>query len=264
MVMWRKQELNVSSEIKFDLDSFYSAESIQEWKQIIGEELHYHFGYFHSDEDLETGLKQTVRNFYPYISPRARVLDIGCGWGGPAQMLIAERNCSVTCISCSTAQVDYCRSLGLNVWQQDLEQDSCEFTGEYDVVFSLEMISHIRNKTQLLRRLRDCASRLIVSESCAADSYSGERKTFGESMVLCKVSELVRAVEVAGWKIQSIQDRRFYSLRTIALWKQNLDRVYGNCQPPGQLGSLRSLVDIALRSPISWSLSFPLIDIVAD
>ncbi|AFY57881.1 methyltransferase, cyclopropane fatty acid synthase [Rivularia sp. PCC 7116] len=257
-------EMTVNSEAKFDLDNFYSQDSISEWKQIIGEDLHYHFGYFSGSEDLETGLKQTVRNFYPYIPTGSRVLDIGCGWGGRAKMLIAERNCSVTGISCSAAQVEYCRSLGLNVLQQDLDQDIDELPDEYDIVFSLEMISHIRNKAQLLRQMRSRASRLILSESCAADSYSGERLTFGGSIVLCKVSELVRDLESAGWKIKFMQDRRFQSLRTIALWKQNLDRVYGDAQPPGQLGTLRSLVDIALQSPLRWCQLFPLIDIVAE
>lgn len=105
---------------------------------------------------------------------------------------------------------------------------------------------------------------LILSESCAADTYLGERTTFGGSIELCTVSELVRDVEDAGWKIQSIQNRRFYSLRTIALWQQNLDRVYGDREPPGQLGVLRSLVNAALPSPVTWCQSFPLIDIVAD
>jgi len=61
-----------------------------------------------------------------------------------------------------------------------------------------------------------------------------------------------------------MQDRRFYSLRTFALWKQNLDRVYGERQPPGQLGILRNHVDAVLPSPISWAYSFPLIDIIAN
>lgn len=264
---WLSREsknVQVKSEEKLDLDRFYSPESITAWKQIIGEDLHYHFGYFRGSEDLETGLRQTVRNYYPYITPGARVLDIGCGWGGPAKMLIAERNCAITGISSSSGQVSYYRSLGLNVWQQDLEQELDDIPGEYDIIFSLEMISHIRNKAQLLRRLRSRGSRLILSESCAADGYSGDRTTFGGSMVLCKVSELVRDVESAGWKIQFMEDRRFYSLRTIALWKENLDRVYGDREPPGQLKILRSLVDIAMRSPVMWGKSFPLIDIVAD
>ncbi len=169
----------------------------------------------------------------------------------------------VTGITLSTAQIEYCQHLGLNVWQQDLEQEQNELPNDYDVIFSLEMISHIRNKIQLLSQLRSGTSRLILSESCAADDYLGEKVTFGGSIELCTVSELVHAVEAAGWKIQSIQNRRFYSLRTIVLWKQNLDRVYGVREPPGQLGTLRSLINLALPSPISWCHSFPLIDIIA-
>lgn len=162
------------------------------------------------------------------------------------------------------AQVAYCRDLGLDVYQQDVERDQALWPGEYDVIFCLEMISHIRNKAQLLRRLRTYAPRLILSESCAADTYLGERTTFGGSIVLCIVAELIRDVESAGWTIQYIRDRRFNAMRTLALWQQNLDRVYGNSDPPGQLGVLRRLVNTALSSPIKWCQSFPLIDIVAD
>ena len=69
--------MNSNPEATFDLDSFYSNESIEEWQQIIGNDLHYHFGYFKASEDLETGLKQTARNFFPYIEPGSKVLDIG-------------------------------------------------------------------------------------------------------------------------------------------------------------------------------------------
>lgn len=247
----------------FDLDHFYSAESVGEWKQIIGDALHYHFGYFCSTETLETGLQQTVRNFYPHLEPGSQVLDLGCGWGGPAKMLMEEHHCTVSGLSSSAAQVDYCRRLGLDVWRQDVEQQR-DIPGDYDAIFCLEMISHIRDKAKLLRRMRACASRLILSESCAADTYAGPRTTFGGSIALCTVSELVRDIEDAGWTIRFMRDRRFHSLRTVSLWQQNLDRVYGEAEPPGQLGVLRSLVQQALASPIQWCQSFPLIDIVAD
>ena len=256
--------MNTSSEKNFNLDKFYSGESIAEWQEIIGADLHYHFGYFRGSEDLKTGLRQTVRNFYPYITPGARVLDIGCGWGGPAKMLIADRNCSVTGISSSSAQVEYCRSQSFDAWQQDLDRDTDEIRGEYDLIFSLEMISHIKNKAGLLRRLRPLAPHLLLSANCAADNYLGERKTFGESMDLCTVSELTEYLERAGWRIQFRQNRRFQSLRTVILWKENFDRVYGDRKPPGQLAVLHSLVGIALRDPVKWCQSFPLIDIVAD
>nr|VFK43288.1 MAG: hypothetical protein BECKSD772F_GA0070984_11417 [Candidatus Kentron sp. SD]VFK48721.1 MAG: hypothetical protein BECKSD772E_GA0070983_11387 [Candidatus Kentron sp. SD] len=129
--------------------------------------------------------------------------------------------------------------------------------GGGDIIFSLEMISHIRHKLRLLRRLRESGARLILSENCAADGYSGERTVFGGSMSLCTVSELVHDVEAAGWEIRWMRDRRFHSLRTLSLWKQNLDRVYGEREPPGQLGILRNHVHAALPSPVEWCRSFP-------
>lgn len=257
--------MNKNTQTNFNLERFYSTESIREWRAILGEDLHYHFGYFQGSEDLETGLKQTVKNFYPYIPSGSRVLDIGCGWGGRDRMLITDKNCSVTGISFSTVQAEYCRNLGLNglnVWQQDLEKE--EIKGQYDLIFSIEILSHIRNKLGLLKRMRSLAPRLILAVNCVADHYSGELTTFGDSMLLCTVSELLRDLETAGWTIEFMQNRRFFSLRTIAFWQQNFDRVYGDTQPPGQLGILRRMVETALRDPVGWCQSFPLIDIVAD
>ena len=245
-----------------DLDSFYSQDSIGAWKAIIGEKLHYHFGYFEGQEDLETGLKRSVQNFYPHIPIGSRVLDVGCGWGGPARMLIEERKCSVQGITISQAQAAYCRTLGLDVKLQDIETD--ELSGEFDVVFMLEVLSHIRDKKKVLRKLRALAPRLVISMTCMADALPTERHVFGGSMELASQSEFVAGLEEAGWRIQSVKNRRFQSLRTITLWKQNLERVYGQTQASGQLVTLQNLTDIALRSPIHWCQSFPLLDIIAE
>ncbi len=245
-----------------DLDAFYSEETIDEWKQIIGEDLHYHFGYFTGNENLETGLHQTVRNFYPHIPVGSRVLDVGCGWGGPAKMLKEQRHCTVQGVSISAAQVAYCQSIGVDVWQCDIEQDA--LGGTYDVVFMLEVLSHIRNKVEVLAKLRPLAPRLVISMTCMADKIETPRTVFGGSIELFSQSEFVEAVERAGWRIQSLRNRRFQSLRTVLHWKKNLERVYGDRTPPGQLGVLHNLTETALRSPIMWCQSFPLIDIVAE
>ncbi|MEH1959265.1 MAG: class I SAM-dependent methyltransferase [Nostoc sp.] len=248
--------------MKCNIDKLYSDESVEQWKQIIGEELHYHNGYFIGQEDLSTGLRQTVRNFYPYISPGSKVLDAGCGWGGPARMLIEEHNCLVQGITISKLQAEYCQSIGLNVWQQDLEKD--EIPGEYDVILSLEVLSHIYDKAMLLHRFRQNAPRLILSVNCVSDNFLGERTTFNDSMILCSTSELVRYLTNEGWRIQSLKNRRFYSIPTIKYWRENLERVYGNHTPPGQFNLLRNLTDAAFKSIGAWCQAFPLIDIIAD
>jgi len=247
---------------KFNLDEFYSAESIAEWKQIIGEELHYHFGYYKGGEDLKTAAEQTVRNFYPYIPSGSQILDAGCGWGGPAQLLVHDRQCNVTCITISQTQANYCRSLGLTVHQLNLEKDQIE--GHYDVVFSLEVLSHIRDKIGLLKRLRHRADRLAISVTCTADKNHGERLTFGGSMILYTPAELKQMVKEAGWKIISMKDRRVQSMPTLLYWRARFNETYGDKTPPGQLNLLRQLTEEALKNPAVWAKSLPLIDIVAD
>jgi cyclopropane fatty-acyl-phospholipid synthase-like methyltransferase len=98
------------------LDDYYSAESIKEWQAIIGDELHYHYGFFTTpDTDLKAALENAVRNFYDYIPRGSGVLDAGCGWGGPARMLNDERECKVFGITISHSQYEYCRKFGLKV-----------------------------------------------------------------------------------------------------------------------------------------------------
>lgn len=245
-----------------DLDAFYSSETVDVWKQIIGESLHYHFGYFQGNEELEVGLRQTVKNFYPHIPLGAQVLDVGCGWGGPAIMLAKERHCAVQGITISEAQVTYCQDISLDVWHCNIEQE--QISGTYDVVFMLEVLSHIHNKARVLAKLRTLAPRLVISMHCVADNSDTPRTVFGGSMELISKSEFVQALEAAGWHIKSMRNRRFQSMRTLILWKQNLERAYGKQPLPGHLDALYKLTETALRSPHLWCRSFPLIDIVAE
>ncbi|MEM7058127.1 MAG: class I SAM-dependent methyltransferase [Pseudomonadota bacterium] len=246
------------------IDEFYSDDDISLWKQVLGPDLHFHFGLFHGTEDLQTGLAQTVRSYFPHIRRGSKVLDLGCGWGGPAKVLTAEHDCQVTGITISEVQAAHCQTAGLNVHLLDLDDPAAEPSQGYDILFSLEMISHIRDKAGFLRRARSCGSKLILSESCAADDYEGPRTTFGGSMQLCTVSELTKAVEQAGWTIKSLSNRRSQSMRTLELWDQNLKRTFGGTPPAGAFGAMHSMIVNAGRDPIGWADSFPLIDIVAD
>lgn len=245
-----------------NLDAFYGSAPISLWKQIIGEELQYHFGYFRGQEDLATALRQTVRNFFPHITEGATILDAGCGWGGPAGVLAHERGCTVHCVTVSSPQAAYCAELGLSVDVCDLEEEVA-LTGAYDVAFLLESLEHIRDKAALLRRLRARAARLVLSTACVADHYPGPRLTFGGSIVFCSVTELRRMLVDAGWEITAMSNRRPHAAPTLFHWKDRFDRVFGRETPPGQLAVLRELTEAALRDLAGWSRAFPLIDVVA-
>ena len=41
------------------LDEFYSSVPIHIWRQVLGDQMHYHHGIWNSDEDWETALENT-------------------------------------------------------------------------------------------------------------------------------------------------------------------------------------------------------------
>lgn len=261
---FRHNWIPVEPASKPDISAFYSNDDVALWQKVLGANLHFHFGFFDGEEDLQTGLSQTVRNYFPEITYGASVLDLGCGWGGPAKVLAREHGCHVTGVTISKTQAAHCQNEGVDVRLLDLDDASTKPPKGFDVLLSLEMISHIQDKIGFLQRVRECGHKLILSESCAADDYQGRRVTFGGSMRLCTVNELLEAVEAAGWTIKRCHDRRPQSMRTISLWKKNLERTFGDMRPPGAFAPLHDLIENALSDPAGWAKSFPLIDIVAD
>ncbi|MDZ4108261.1 MAG: class I SAM-dependent methyltransferase [Brevundimonas sp.] len=256
-------DLDAPPSRRVSVGDYYSDASPGEWALAIGSGLHYHFGLFTGDEPLEVGLERAVRDFYPHVPRRARVLDLGCGWGGPAAMFAEEHGCSVTGITASAVQAAHCRSRGLEVHQLDLEDDWIPGNEVYDIAFALESIEHMHGKAGVLRRARQSARRLIVTANVSADGL-GNYDTYSGTMRLCTVSDLVELVTGAGWTIRSMRNRRFQSLRTLTLWRDNIEANWPQGDPPAAIRDLLDLCRHGLADPLLWARNNPLIDIVAD
>ncbi len=81
------------------------------------------------------------------LTPRAKVLEIGCGWGGFAEMAIRDAGAHVTGLTLSVEQLQYARQrlkqAGL-FEQSDLKiQDYRDVDGEYDAIASIEMFEAV-------------------------------------------------------------------------------------------------------------------------
>lgn len=246
-----------------NLDKFYSSESPEIWKAIIGESLHYHFGYHESLSEpctIEAGARCVVEYFYPFINEGENVLDAGCGWGGPGRMLAVDKKVHYTGLTISQSQVDYCRGIGLNVHKADMEKEDLP-SDCYDSVLMIEALEHIRDKQGLLTKFRDCSNQLLLTISLSR--FAGNTLEFGSSLDFCTYDELKTFLKNSGWRIGSIRSRRAESYATMLLWAKNLEAVYGNEDPPGQLLHLKSFVQYALENWVSWCRLTPLVDIVA-
>jgi hypothetical protein len=246
------------------LDHLYGDESPETWAEILGPELHYHFGTYEAEEDLEQAARATIRRFYPDIPDGASVLDAGCGWGGPARMLESEKGCTVRGITVSRTQAEHGRRLGLQVDELDLE--TATLSGRFDVAFMCESLDHIQDKLRVLRQLRAVATRLIVRVSAISPVEQAQTRGQPSAMLLDLATpvQLEAYLRKAGWRILKSGQRRRQAMRTFLLWRANLDRVYGTTTAPGHLESLRRLCSAAVTREAWFMRAYPLIDVVAE
>lgn len=132
------------------------------YKAVLGPHLKYSCGYWPAGVST---LEQSERAMLELTLERAevqdgmRVLDLGCGWGS-FTLYLAERlrGCRVTAVSNSATQRAFiegeCRARGLgNV--EVLTEDVARFAprDRFDRVVSVEMMEHVRNHRELLRRI---------------------------------------------------------------------------------------------------------------
>ncbi len=122
---------------------------------------------FHSGRE---SLEEAQLNKYAAIcdrlalQPNAKILEIGCGWGGFAEYVIRERGVRLTGITISREQHDHARrrlfEAGLADRAEILLRDYRDERGTYDGIVSIEMIEAVGEKywptyfSQLRNRLR--------------------------------------------------------------------------------------------------------------
>jgi len=208
------------------------------WKGLLGEGLHFHLGHF---SDPNTSLSQSMRNAVIRLADRipgsaGEVLDIGCGWGGPAfelTRLWRHRVLGLTISRRQTRWVNfYAKRHGLPVraMQVNVEDVDLSTYGSFDVIWIYEAIEHIENRRNLLRNLRACArlgARLAAAVHCRAPNFP---RVWSYSDVmgtapLDSPDELEAALQQTGWNVISVSDCTDLTLPVWDFWIDNLQKV---------------------------------------
>jgi cyclopropane-fatty-acyl-phospholipid synthase len=132
------------------------------FSEVLGKNRKYSCCYWPKGvEDLESAedsaLQVTVER--AGIEDGMRVLDLGCGWGS-LSLWIAEHfpKASVTSVSNSQSQHDYITKAAENRGLDNIEVHVCDMNdfsapGTYDRIVSVEMFEHMRNYSELFRRI---------------------------------------------------------------------------------------------------------------
>jgi cyclopropane-fatty-acyl-phospholipid synthase len=171
----------------------------------------------------------------------ARLLDVGCGWGSMALHAASHHGARAVGITISQQQVARARervaAAGLEDRVEIRLQDYRDLGGEtFDAISSVGMFEHVgRRQTETyfetLRGLLQPGGRLL---NHAISSVGGSRlrnRSFTGRYVfpdgeLLDVSDVVAAMEGAGFEVRDVQSLREHYATTLRCWVRNLEADY--------------------------------------
>lgn len=129
------------------------------WKEFMGD--HFHFGYFETaDMDLERAGETMIEKMLEvcHVTSESRVLDVGCGIGGPAIYIHEKLDCAVDGISTSERGVQLANAASREKGYQDDVRfkvadglDNGFPDGTFDVAWIMETSHLIPDRKRLFR-----------------------------------------------------------------------------------------------------------------
>jgi len=121
------------------------------YQTLWGEHLHHGY-WIRGDETKETAQVQLIEHLAQAanIIPGAKVLDIGCGFGGSSIYLAKRYNAEATGITISAVQVEMANEAArkdcVNAKFLLMDAEAMKFNTLFDVLRSVESISHYQDK----------------------------------------------------------------------------------------------------------------------
>lgn len=214
-----------------NLNKFYSENSVEIWKLILGPKLHYHAGSI-SENDI---FDQSVKNLFPYIKKESKILDCGCGWGGPARLLINELKCKLTGVTISQEQANSIKDF--TVYCSDLFDYIPD--EKYDIALFIESFCHLNDPTKVLKNLHNNVEKIIIKD------YLWEYDWYNDiwGMYMRSKSSYVDILTKNGYQIDLIEiDKTTDIYKTCEYWKNNF-KLIDSKYITGQLEKLYQLIN---------------------
>jgi cyclopropane fatty-acyl-phospholipid synthase-like methyltransferase len=230
--------MDTAIRLRDNLRSFYNL-PVRFWQKVLGDGMHFHLGHYSSaDDSLERSMEAAVQSLAERIArqPIRRILDLGCGWGGPAFQLATKWEAEVLGFTISPSQANFVNSrarvTGIPVRGETLDLETFDFQGigKFEVLWMCEALEHIADRRRFLSRLREAASKeshLAITMNCRSPNIP-RAEFYNEFMgiqPLETAEDLFRLLADTGWNIYINQDCSSLTLPTWAHWIKNLTLV---------------------------------------
>ncbi|MCC6469971.1 MAG: class I SAM-dependent methyltransferase [Alphaproteobacteria bacterium] len=198
-----------------------------------------------ADESLEQAQARKYRRLAAMLAlrPGMRVLEIGCGWGGFAEMAARDYGCHVTGLTLSREQLRFAErriaEAGLSDRVELRLQDYRDVRSEFDRVASIEMFEAVGERhwpvffDTLRARLRPggVAALQIITIADQRFARYRRRADFIQRYIfpggmLPSPAALARAIDAAGLSLAASETFASGYARTLAAWHRAFDRAW--------------------------------------
>jgi hypothetical protein len=141
-----------------DLNKFFSENPLEIWKSILGEKMHYH--YMSVDNSEHDPFDYAIMQLFDFIKPNSKILDCGCGWGGPARLLKQHLNCNITGVTISEQQYKYITDFKV------IYKDLHDFipNEQYDTAFFIESYVHFNDSKKIINNIKNNVNELVIKD----------------------------------------------------------------------------------------------------
>lgn len=120
---------------------------------------HLHHGYWVSGKETKEEAQLALTEHLAKaadIKPGSKIIDVGCGFGASSIYLAQKYNAQTTGITISSVQVqmaqDAARKVGVSSKFLLMDAEAMNFDELFDVVWSIESISHYKNKQKFFEK----------------------------------------------------------------------------------------------------------------
>ena len=115
------------------------------YQKMLGEQMIYTCAYWRKANNLADAQTAKLDLIASKLGMQAgmQILDIGCGWGGPAHYLAKKYGVNVTGICNSEQQYQYACQINTGATVNFELADYREISGRYDAVYSIGMFEHV-------------------------------------------------------------------------------------------------------------------------